>query len=166
MSSKKLVKCAVGFQGTDGPNLAFVKVLLEKEEYENGDHYDAAKEFVRGDLDGDGPMWVVDEHDPAYDVLGLCEDWAKVKTVDITGEPLTTTEHVSAPQRRQARFTVSVDLESSVFMADDTFADSFSLEISVAAKLPEVTATLADVQFDEILNVLPNGEIDYEEDDE
>jgi hypothetical protein len=85
-----VIKCAVGCQGGDGPELHFVRVQCTQEQYENGEHYEAASEYVTDDHNVGGPFWVVDENDPAKDVLILCNWWddvvlTRLREPDVTG---------------------------------------------------------------------------------
>lgn len=57
-----IIKCVVACQGFDGPTFTFVQVKCTKEEYNNGDHYDAAKEWAKSEGYED-PMVVFDHRD-------------------------------------------------------------------------------------------------------
>ena len=57
-----IVKCLVACDTGDGPDVAFVMVDCTKDQYENGEHYDAAKDWAL-DQDCDAPMVVIDEND-------------------------------------------------------------------------------------------------------
>lgn len=58
-------KVVVGGEGHNGPELYFVKVICNQSQYDEGLHYEAAKEWVQENFDADGPFWACDENDPA-----------------------------------------------------------------------------------------------------
>lgn len=61
------IKCVVacGYAG-DGPGFVPVRIRCTRDQYDNGDHYEAAKAVAR-EADAEGPFVVFDEHDgPAW----------------------------------------------------------------------------------------------------
>ncbi len=59
----KKIKCAVACTNSNGePDFYFVTVKCTDEQYENGDHYDRAKE--EAEEAGYDPFLVYDENDP------------------------------------------------------------------------------------------------------
>jgi hypothetical protein len=80
MSEHRKVKVAVGCTGHNGPDLFFVVVDCTQEQYDNGEHYEAAQGIVMENNYVGGPYWCVDENDPAKAVLTLCADWNQAET--------------------------------------------------------------------------------------
>ena len=69
------VQCCVAGEGSNGPDLWFVVIDCTNEQYENGDHYIAAKEWATSQ-DIDGPYVVFDENDPPGNNLMKLFIWA------------------------------------------------------------------------------------------
>ena len=60
------IKCLVACANSNGePELLRVTVECTQTEYDNGYHYDKAKEFAEGD-GYESPVWVADENDPGF----------------------------------------------------------------------------------------------------
>ena len=76
------IKCVVACHDGDGPNFYFVKVDCTKEQYDNGEHYEAAEGIIRENYDVDGPFWVCDEND--YPVNFIISNFPKWETADVT----------------------------------------------------------------------------------
>lgn len=79
--SKLEFRVAVGAQTCRGPDLFGVIVCATPEEFEEGDHYTAAENFVKARCDAEGPFWCVDHQDPAKEVLNLIE-WKSMSKID------------------------------------------------------------------------------------
>lgn len=75
------VKCVVGCHDHDGPNFYFAIVDCSQEQYDNGEHYEAAEGIIRENYDVDGPFWVADEHDHRVGFLFEHFEW---DTADVT----------------------------------------------------------------------------------
>ena len=58
-----IVKVVVAGNGFDGPDFYFCKVECNQEQYDNGEHYDAAKSAAANN-GYDSPMVAFDENDP------------------------------------------------------------------------------------------------------
>ena len=87
MSSEELVvkfvvKVVVAGEGHDGPNLYSVKVACSQDQYDNGNHYEAAKDYVSQIFLVDRISWACDENDPAKDVLNMF-NWDKVNIIKV-----------------------------------------------------------------------------------
>ena len=81
MSEEFVVKVVVTGVGYDGPDLYFVKVVCSQEKYDNGDHYEAAKNWVGENfLNVDNISWACDDKDPAKAVLTLF-NWDKASII-------------------------------------------------------------------------------------
>jgi hypothetical protein len=83
MSEKFVVRVVVGGVGYDGPDMWFVKVICDQEQLDNGDHYEAAKNWVGENiLNADDINWACDDKDPAKAILS-CFNWDTAKFVKI-----------------------------------------------------------------------------------
>ncbi len=72
MSDAFVVRVVVAAVNGNGPELYFVKVVTNQEQYDNGDHYEAAKNWVANNyLNADDINWACDDKDPAKAVLSL-----------------------------------------------------------------------------------------------
>jgi hypothetical protein len=72
MSEEFVVKVVVAGVGYEGPDLYFVKVVCSQEKYDNGDHYEVAKNWVGENfLNVDNINWACDDKDPAKAVMNL-----------------------------------------------------------------------------------------------
>lgn len=78
-----IIKCLVAGQGCDGPELIPIKVSCSQDEYDNGQHYEAAKDYV----DLDDIHWVCDENDPASDVFDSFY-WNNAPLINVKGLPI------------------------------------------------------------------------------
>lgn len=67
------IKCVVACHGGDGPTFCYVVVNCTQEQYDDGQHYEVAKDHAR-DMNFDGPMVVYDEHD-GPDWLFASNEW-------------------------------------------------------------------------------------------
>ena len=83
MSEDFVVKVVVAGVGYDGPDLYFVKVVCNQEQHDNGDHYEAAKNWV-GEifLNVDNISWACDDKDPAKAVLNLF-NWDRASSIKV-----------------------------------------------------------------------------------
>jgi hypothetical protein len=78
----KMVVAATNANGE--PDLFFCKVICSKEQYEEGDHYDAAKDQAK--LEGyESEMVAFDENDPPKSLFELFV-WNSAEVVDISDE--------------------------------------------------------------------------------
>lgn len=67
------LRCIVACEGTNGPDLYFVKVQATQAEYDNGNHYTAAEKAALEE-GYERPMVAFDERDPGgRAMLGLFE---------------------------------------------------------------------------------------------
>jgi hypothetical protein len=83
MSDEFVVKVVVAGEGYNGPDMWFVKVICNQEQLDNGDHYEAAKEWVRNNVSAaDCIDWVCDDKDPAKAVLKLF-NWDTASTTRV-----------------------------------------------------------------------------------
>ena len=83
MSDEFVVKVVVAGQGYNGPDMWFVKVICNQEQLDNGDHYEAAKEWVSNNVSAaDCIDWVCDDKDPAKAVLSLF-NWDTASTTRV-----------------------------------------------------------------------------------
>lgn len=76
-----IVRMVVAAHGLDGPDLYFCKVDCSQEQYDNGDHYDAAKSAAK-DNDYEGSMVAFDENDPPKPLFDLF-NWDSASTFKI-----------------------------------------------------------------------------------
>jgi len=76
-----IVKCVVACNDVNGPNFYFVKVDCTEEQYDNGDHYQAAEDIIQENYEVDGPYWVCDENDNNVKFLFDHFNW---DTADLT----------------------------------------------------------------------------------
>lgn len=65
-----IVNMVVAAQGFAGPDLYFCKVECSQEQYDNGEHYDAAHSAAKKN-GYDGSMVAFDENDPPKAMFGL-----------------------------------------------------------------------------------------------
>jgi hypothetical protein len=82
MDTKKPIKCAVFCNNSQGePDIFFCQLKATEEEFENGEHYDAAEELaVKG---GYEPHLACDENDPAGAVMQLAV-WESVPEHEVS----------------------------------------------------------------------------------
>jgi hypothetical protein len=73
---------AVTADRSGSPNFASVTVECSQEQYDSGDHYDAARNWASGEgYDGpfvvydqnDGPAWLLDHFPPDDDVISILD---------------------------------------------------------------------------------------------
>jgi len=64
------IKMVIAASGFDGPDLYFCKVECNEEQYENGDHYDCAKEAA-AESGYEEPMVAFDENDSPKPLFNL-----------------------------------------------------------------------------------------------
>ena len=83
MSDEFVVKVVVAGMGYDGPEMWFVKVICNQKQYDEGLHYDAAKEWVSNNFSSAEDLsWACDDKDPAKAVLGLF-NWDTAWTIKV-----------------------------------------------------------------------------------
>jgi hypothetical protein len=80
------VRCVVACHDCDGPNLYFVYVNCTKQQYQEGLHYEAAKQFIEDNYSVGGPFWMCDENDACG--VGLVQqfEWMNADEVTAQGE--------------------------------------------------------------------------------
>lgn len=76
-----MIKCIVIVCDKGRPRLIPVEVECSDEEREQGDHYEAAKDYVRRAFQLSGPYVVFDEDDAWFTSF----DWDQVPTIDASG---------------------------------------------------------------------------------
>lgn len=82
----KLIRMLVACHYRSGvPGLFPFIVVCTQEQYDNGDHYEAAKEAL---YMYEGPYVVIDENDDVSEEVLSCFDWIEAPVVDISGEPI------------------------------------------------------------------------------
>lgn len=69
MSDEFVVPVVVAGVAGYGPDLFFVKVVTNQKQYDNGDHYEAAKKWVSEELGVDEVSWACDDKDPAREIF-------------------------------------------------------------------------------------------------
>ena len=85
MENPKTIRCIVAVNNSAGePDLFFVKVRCSEEEYNNGDHYDAAKNYF--DDEGFVPKIVFDENDPGGRAMLSLFAWDTASVIDTDGD--------------------------------------------------------------------------------
>lgn len=77
------IKCLVGVNGSCGPELMPVVVDCNQEQYDNGDHYDAAKDIVLENYDVSSTNFAIDEFD-CSDLFNLTNELYNWFTADET----------------------------------------------------------------------------------
>lgn len=82
-SNLRQVRCVVaGVNASGEPDLYFVKVRCTEDEYDNGDHYERAREAA--DDDGYETYLTYDEHDAGgRAMVSLCHDWDTAPVVRV-----------------------------------------------------------------------------------
>lgn len=78
---EKILKVGVAGQSHNGPDFWFFRISCTDEEYEDGLHYEAAKNFAASQFDVD-PQFVFDENDDCRAALNLF-NWTSVADEDI-----------------------------------------------------------------------------------
>lgn len=71
------IRCVVACHDSNGPNMYFVKVKCNVEQYKKGLHYEAAEGYISENYEVSGPFWICDENDACG--VDLCQrmewDW-------------------------------------------------------------------------------------------
>jgi hypothetical protein len=81
---KKQVKCIVSCLNSNGePDLYFIVIECTDEQYNDGDHYDAAK--AQCEEDGYESYLAYDENDSAGNAMLPLFTWESATILDITG---------------------------------------------------------------------------------
>jgi len=65
-----IINMVVAANGFDGPDLYFCKIECSQEQYDNGDHYERAKEAA-SDNGYEGPMVAFDQNDSPKALFNL-----------------------------------------------------------------------------------------------
>lgn len=87
MENQKTVRCIVAGHNSGGEaDLFFVKVRCSESDYDEGSHYEAAKEYA--EEEGYEPEIAFDENDPAGRTMLPLFDWNTATIIDIDGDPL------------------------------------------------------------------------------
>lgn len=77
------IKCLVGVNGANGPELMPVIVDCNKEQYDSGDHYDAARDIIMENYDVSYTNLIIDEND-CSDLFNLTNELYNWPTADET----------------------------------------------------------------------------------
>jgi hypothetical protein len=87
LGERQIISCAVACCNASGePELYFVRVQCTQDEYENGDHYDAACAAAEaagyeGWRHKISEAWVCDENDPAFAMISTQEGFRNAPLV-------------------------------------------------------------------------------------
>mgnify|MGYP006296098541 CR=1 FL=1 len=76
-----IVRMVVAGNGCDGPDLYFCKVECDQEQYDEGEHYDRAKEAAQ-EYGLEAPLVAFDENDPPKPLFGLFQ-WKSATTYSV-----------------------------------------------------------------------------------
>jgi len=75
------IRCVVACHDVNGPNLYFVVVECNQEQYDEGEHYEAAQGYVEENYEVDGPYWVCDERDACGMALVQNFEWVNADEI-------------------------------------------------------------------------------------
>lgn len=75
-----IIKCVLGIEGHNGPDLMFVKINCSQEQYENGEHYETARQHTEKQSDNK-VYWICDENDPCGPALIKLFEWGTASVV-------------------------------------------------------------------------------------
>ena len=118
------VKCIVAGTNANGaPDLFFVQVRCSESQYENGDHYEAARNAALSH-GYEAPLVAFDQNDEAgYAILRIFE-WSSASVIDITPPPISTLPVQAIAARTKHPNTAQSDLlrvvEHIVTLSDGT----------------------------------------------